>query len=71
MSIATLLRGSREAPRIEAASPYLDAEGMVRGDKRRRSRVSASTVSIRNVIGAVTDLGSDLLVGSLEALEVT
>lgn len=59
------LEGSRG---IVAASPYLDAEGMVRGDNGGVAGLRIHGVDPTR-ISAVTDLDSDLLVGSLEALE--
>ncbi|HEX5064701.1 MAG TPA: lipoprotein-releasing ABC transporter permease subunit [Myxococcota bacterium] len=54
-------------PGVVAASPYVDAEGMVRGD---RGEIMA--VRVRGVdpdrVGLVTDLREDIKEGSLEAL---
>ncbi len=54
-------------PGVVAASPYLDAEGMVRGEAGE-----VMAVRVRGVdpdrIGDVTDLRDDLVAGSLEAL---
>jgi lipoprotein-releasing system permease protein len=55
-------------PDVEGASPYLDAEGMVRGQGG-----SIMGVRVRGIdperVGTVTDLRSDLLPGSEHALE--
>jgi lipoprotein-releasing system permease protein len=55
-------------PDVEGASPYLDAEGMVRGPGG-----SIMGVRVRGIdparVGSVTDLRSDLLPGSEHALE--
>jgi len=57
-------------PEVEAASPYLDAEAMVRGGAG-----GIMGVRLRGVdpgrIGKVTDLRDDLIEGSLEALDST
>ncbi len=58
----------REVPGVAAASPYLEADGMVRG---RRGDIFS--VVVRGIdpetIGDVIDLQSDLIVGSLGDLE--
>jgi lipoprotein-releasing system permease protein len=46
-------------PQVEAASPYLDAEGMVRGSHGRISSVRLRGIDPRT-IGTVTDLEDDL-----------
>jgi lipoprotein-releasing system permease protein len=55
-------------PDVEGASPYLDAEGMVRGQGG-----SIMGVRVRGIdperVGTVTDLRADLLPGSENALE--
>ena len=55
-------------PDVEGASPYLDAEGMVRGQGG-----SIMGVRVRGIdperVGTVTDLRADLLPGSEHALE--
>jgi lipoprotein-releasing system permease protein len=57
-----------EVPDVLGASPYLDAEGMVRGQGG-----SIMGVRVRGIdparVGTVTDLRSDLLPGSEHALE--
>ncbi len=57
-----------EVPGVVAASPYLDAEGMVRGDAGQIIAVRVRGVDPVRV-GAVTDLRADLVAGSLEGLE--
>ncbi|MBW2501272.1 MAG: ABC transporter permease [Deltaproteobacteria bacterium] len=57
-------------PGVEAASPYLDAEGMVRGSQGQISSVRLRGVGPRTV-GRVTDLEGDLVAGSLEDLRPT
>jgi lipoprotein-releasing system permease protein len=58
----------RRAPGVEGASPYLDADGMVRG---RGGDIFG--VRVRGVdpvsIGDVTDLPSDVILGSFEDLD--
>jgi lipoprotein-releasing system permease protein len=60
----------RDVPGVVAASPYLEADGMVRG---RGGEIFS--VKVRGIdpqaIGSVTDLPSDLIVGSLEDLSVS
>jgi lipoprotein-releasing system permease protein len=55
-------------PDVVAASPYLDADGMVRGAGGAILPVRVRGVDPR-LVGQVTDLRKDLLSGSLEALE--
>lgn len=55
-------------PGVVSASPYLDAEGMVRAPGGRVMAVRVRGVDPRRV-GDVTDLREDLLSGSLEDLE--
>jgi lipoprotein-releasing system permease protein len=52
---------------VEAASPYLDAEGMVRGSQGQISSVRLRGIDPRTV-GRVTDLEGDLVAGSLNDL---
>ncbi len=52
---------------VIGASPYLDAEGMVRGEGGRISSVRVRGIDPRTV-GDVTDLRDDLIRGSLEGL---
>ncbi|MEE8474476.1 MAG: lipoprotein-releasing ABC transporter permease subunit [Myxococcota bacterium] len=56
-------------PEVVAASPYLDAEGMVRA-----SHGAITAVRLRGIdpsrVGEVTDLREDLIAGSLEDLAV-
>jgi lipoprotein-releasing system permease protein len=54
-------------PGVVAASPFLDAEGMVRGDHGEIMAVRVRGVDPARV-GLVTDLREDLKEGSLEAL---
>ncbi len=54
-------------PRIEAASPFFDAEGMVRGENGGIAGIRIHGVDPAR-IGSVTDLEEDLRIGSLEAL---
>lgn len=56
-----------EVPGVEAASPFLQAEGMVRGDAGQIVGVRVQGVDPARV-GRVTDLEEDLIAGSLEAL---
>jgi lipoprotein-releasing system permease protein len=64
----TLLDQIQAVPEVLGASPYLDAEGMVRG-----SGGSILAVRVRGIdperVGTVTDLRADLLPGSEHALE--
>jgi lipoprotein-releasing system permease protein len=64
---AEVVREVREVPGVVAASPYLEADGMVRGRDG-----DIFSVVVRGIdpagIGAVTDIESDLIVGSLDAL---
>jgi lipoprotein-releasing system permease protein len=55
-------------PEVVAASPYLDAEGMVRAPHGAITAVRLRGVDPSRV-GEVTDLREDLVEGSLEALE--
>ena len=63
----SVLKVVGESPEVTAVSPYLDAEGMVRG---KHGDVFA--VRLRGVdptrVARVTDLGEDMQVGSLEDL---
>ncbi len=54
-------------PDVVAASPYVDAEGMVRGNAGEITGVRVRGVDPGRV-GSVTDLRQDLVEGSLEAL---
>ncbi len=54
-------------PDVVAASPYLDAEGMVRGGAGEIMAVRVRGVDPARV-GRVTDLREDLIAGSIEAL---
>jgi lipoprotein-releasing system permease protein len=54
-------------PGVVAASPYVDAEGMVRGDHGEIMAVRVRGVD-PNRIADVTDLEDDLIAGSIEAL---
>jgi lipoprotein-releasing system permease protein len=55
------------APGVVAASPFLDAEGMVRGDRGEIMAVRVRGVDPARV-AQVTDLREDLVYGTLEAL---
>jgi len=57
-------------PGVLAASPYLDAEGMVRGENGGIAGVRIHGVDPNRIQG-VTDLAEDLLVGSIAALNDT
>ncbi len=54
-------------PGVVAVSPFVDAEGMVRGDRGEIMAVRVRGVDPKRV-GGVTDLRQDLVEGSLEAL---
>jgi lipoprotein-releasing system permease protein len=56
-----------EIPGVASASPFLQAEGMVRGDAGEIVGVRVQGVDPARV-GDVTDLRSDLIAGSLEGL---
>jgi lipoprotein-releasing system permease protein len=55
-------------PGVVAASPYIDAEGMVRGERGEIMGVRVRGVDPEHV-GQVTDLRQDLIEGSLESLQ--
>jgi len=57
-------------PGVVAASPYLDAEGMVRGEAGAIMAVRVRGVDPERV-GRVTDLRDDLVAGSLESLSAS
>ncbi|MEB2345585.1 MAG: lipoprotein-releasing ABC transporter permease subunit [Deltaproteobacteria bacterium] len=57
----------REVPGVAAASPFLQAEGMVRGDNGEIVGVRVQGIDPTR-IGDVTDLRDDLIAGSLEDL---
>ncbi len=57
----------RSQPDVVAASPYLDAQGMVRGPGGNILGVHVRGVEVASV-GAVTDLRADMIAGSLDAL---
>ena len=63
-----VLANIRQAPGVEGASPYLEADGMVRG---RGGDIFG--VRVRGIdpvsIGDVTDLPSDVILGSFEDLD--
>jgi lipoprotein-releasing system permease protein len=62
-----ILQQVRDVEGVTAASPYVDAEGMVRGD-----RGEIFSVRLRGIdpvsVGDVTDLRNDLLTGSIDEL---
>jgi len=60
-------RAVEGAEGVVAASPYLDAEGMVRGERGEIVAVRVRGVDPERVAG-VTDLSADLVDGSLESL---
>jgi lipoprotein-releasing system permease protein len=62
-----VLQTVSDAPDVIAASPYLDAEGMVRGDAGEIMAVRVRGVDPERV-AQVTDLREDLVAGSLESL---
>jgi lipoprotein-releasing system permease protein len=62
-----ILEKVTSTPGVVAASPYLDAEGMVRSPGGQIMAVRIRGVDLTRV-GEVTDLREDLLSGSLEAL---
>ena len=62
-----LVRAVEGAEGVVAASPYLDAEGMVRGEGGQIVAVRVRGVDPVRVAG-VTDLSDDLVEGSLESL---
>jgi lipoprotein-releasing system permease protein len=64
---ATVLEQVEGVPDVVAASPYLDAEGMVRGSAGQIMAVRVRGVDPARV-GSVTDLRDDLKQGSLEDL---
>jgi len=63
----TVLRVVEQQPEVVAASPYLDAEGMVRA-----AHGAITAVRLRGIdperVGDVTDLRDDVVAGSLEGL---
>jgi len=63
-----VLQTVSDAPDVIAASPYLDAEGMVRGDAGEIMAVRVRGVDPDRV-AQVTDLREDLVAGSLESLQ--
>ncbi len=66
---ASVLATLRSHPDVVAASPYFDAEGMVRGPRGDILGVQVRGVDAAS-IGAVTDLRKDMIAGSLDALAV-
>jgi lipoprotein-releasing system permease protein len=64
---ASVLERVESLPDVVAASPYLDAEGMVRGNAGEIMAVRVRGVDPARV-GRVTDLSEDLIAGSLDAL---
>ena len=52
---------------VTGVSPYLDAEGMVRGERGEISSVRVRGID-PSTVGDVTDLRSDLILGSIDAL---
>jgi lipoprotein-releasing system permease protein len=63
-----VVRRVEEVPGVVAASPYLDAEGMVRGQGGEIVGVRVRGVDPERVV-RVTDLSKDMIEGSVEALE--
>ena len=64
---AAIVERVREVDGVTAASPYLDAEGMVRGSDGEIFGVRVRGIDPVSA-GDVTDLRSDLIAGSLDAL---
>jgi lipoprotein-releasing system permease protein len=64
---ASVLETIEQEPEVVAASPYLDAEGMVRAPHGAITAVRLRGIDPERV-GDVTDLRDDLVAGSLEAL---
>ncbi len=62
-----LLKLVKSVPGVEAVSPYLDAEGMVRGGRGQISSVRLRGID-PDTVGRVTDLEQDLVRGSLADL---
>jgi len=62
-----VLRAVQQQPEVVGASPFLDAEGMVRGDRGQIVGVRIRGVDPERV-GSVTTLDEDLIAGSLEDL---
>jgi lipoprotein-releasing system permease protein len=63
-----VLHTVESTPGVVAASPYLDAEGMVRGERGEIMAVRVRGVD-PDLVAQVTDLRQDLVAGSLDALE--
>ena len=66
---AELLERVRAVEGVVGVSPYLDAEGMVRGDGGRIHSVRVRGIDPATV-GDVTELPQDLILGSLSALSL-
>jgi len=64
---AAVLERLEAVPEVVAASPYVDAEGMVRGNAGEIMAVRVRGVDPTRV-GRVTDLREDMISGSLDAL---
>jgi lipoprotein-releasing system permease protein len=64
---AEVLERVRAVPEVLAANPYLDAEGMVRGPNGEIIGVRVRGVDPARVV-EVTELGEDVVDGSIEAL---
>jgi len=62
-----LLERVRAVEGVTGVSPYLDAEGMVRGDAGRIQSVRVRGIDVATV-GDVTELPQDMILGSLSAL---
>jgi lipoprotein-releasing system permease protein len=62
-----VLEEVRSVPEVVAASPYIDVDGMVRGRAGEIFSVRVRGIDPASVDG-VTDLRSDLILGSLDAL---
>ena len=63
-----VLASVEAVPNVLAASPYVDAEGMVRGNSGEIMAVRVRGIDPEKV-GRVTDLREDLIAGSIDALE--
>jgi len=64
---ASVLARVEAVPEVVAASPYVDAEGMVRGNAGEIMAVRVRGIDPTRV-GRVTDLREDLISGSIDAL---
>ncbi len=65
----SLLDQIEQVPEVVAASPYVDGEGMVRGERGEILAVKVRGIDPERVVG-VTDLAEDLAPGSKQALSM-